>query len=130
FDGTDQFLNMAYSHQLKRHITLDLKETAGIVSLANGEFAYVPLSNTDLFAVPANELFDNRTQFLQSRLDLVWQKTARWPFAFGGEGFLVRRRSLALAGLNGYSGRANVAYRLSRRQTLSGNYEYTSFDFQ
>jgi len=130
FDGTDQFLNLAYSHLLKRHITLDLKETAGIVSLANGEFAYVPLSNTDLFAVPANELFDNRTQFLQSRVDLVWQKTARWSFGFGGEGFVVRRRSLALAGLNGYNGRANVAYRLSRRQTLSGNYEYTSFDFQ
>ena len=130
FDGTDQFLNLAYSRVLKRHITLDLKETAGIVSLANGEFAYVPLSNTDLFAVPANELFDNRTQFLQSRVDLVWQKTARWSFGFGGEGFVVRRRSLALAGLNGYNGRANVAYRLSRRQTLSGNYEYTSFDFQ
>jgi hypothetical protein len=130
FDGTDQFLNLAYSHKLKRHITLDLKETAGIVSLANGEFAYVPLSNTDLFAVPANELFDNRTQFLQSRVDLVWQKTARWSFGFGGEGFVVRRRSLALAGLNGYSARANVAYRLSRRQTLSGNYDYTSFDYQ
>ena len=130
FDGTDQFLNLSYSRQLKRHITLDLKETAGIVSLANGEFAYVPLSNTDLFAVPANELFDNRTQFLQSRVDLVWQKTARLSFGFGGEGFVVRRRSIALAGLNGYSGRANVAYRLSRRQTLSGNYEYTSFDYQ
>jgi hypothetical protein len=130
FDGTDQFLNLAYSHQLKRHLTLDLKETAGIVSLANGEFAYIPLSNTDLFAVPANELFDNRTEFLQSRVDLVWQKTARWSFGFGGEGFVVRRRSLALAGLNGYSGRANVAYRLSRRQTLSANYEYSYFDFQ
>lgn len=130
FDGTDQFLNLAYTHQLARHITLDLKETAGLVSLANGEFAYVPLSNTDLFAVPANELFDNRTQFLQSRIDLVWQKTARWSFGFGGEGFVVRRRSLALAGLNGYNARANVAYRLSKRQTLSANYEYTYFDFQ
>lgn len=130
FDGTDQFLNLAYSHQVSRHITLDVKTTGGIVSLANGEFAYVPLSNTDLFSVPANELFDNRTQFLQSRVDLIWQKTARWSFGFGGEGFIVRRRSLALAGLNGYSARANAAYRLSKRQTLSGNYEYTSFDFQ
>src|ERR1700730_3424208 len=31
FDGTDQFLNLAYSRVLKRHITLDLKETADIV---------------------------------------------------------------------------------------------------
>jgi hypothetical protein len=43
---------------------------------------------------------------------------------------VVRRRSLALAGLNGYSAHANVAYRLSRRQTLSANYEYSYFDFQ
>ena len=130
FDGTDQFLNLAYSHLLSRHITLDLKETLGSVSLANGEFAYVPLSNTDLFAVPVNELFDNRTSFLQSRIDLVWQKTARLSFGLGGEGFVVRRRSFALAGLNGYSARANVAYRISRRQTVSANYEYTYFDFQ
>ncbi len=130
FDGTDQFLNLAYSRVLRRHMTLDLKQTLGTVSLANGEFAYVPLSNTDLFAVPVNELFDNRTAFLQSRVDLVYQKTARLSFGFGGEGFVVRRRSFALAGLNGYSARANVAYRVTRRQTLSGNYAYSYFDFQ
>jgi hypothetical protein len=130
FDGTDQFLDLAYRHQLSRHITLDLKETAGTVSVANGEFSYVPLSNTDLFAVPVNELFDNRTNFLQSRVDLVWQKTARLSFGVGGEGFIVRRRSIALAGLNGYSGRANVAYRLTRRQTISASFDYSYFDFQ
>ena len=130
FDGTDQFLNLVYSHLLTRHVTLDLKETAGRVSLANGEFSYLPLTNTDLFAVPANELFDNPTQFLQSRVDLVWQKTARLSFGVGGEGFIVRRRSLALAGLNGYSARANAAYRLTRRQTVSANYDYSYFDFQ
>ena len=130
FNGTDQFLNLAYSHLLSRHVTLDLKETAGRVSLANGEFSYLPLTNTDLFAVPANELFDIPTNFLESRVDLVWQKTARLSFGVGGEGFLVRRSSLALAGLNGYSGRANVAYRVTRRQTISANYEYTYFDFQ
>ena len=130
FSGTDQFLNLAYSHQLARHITLDLKETAGIVSLANGEFAYLPLTNTDQFAVPANELFDNPTEFSQSSVNLIWQKTARLSFGFGGEGFIVRRRSLALAGLNGYSARANAAYRVTRRQTLSASYNYTQFDFQ
>ena len=130
FDGTDQFLNLAYSHLVSRHITVDLKETLGTVSLANGEFAFVPLTNTDQFAVPAGELFDNRTAFLQSRVDMIWQKTARLSFGFGGEGFVVRRRSLALAGLNGFTSRANVAYRISRRQTVSGNYEYSYFDFQ
>jgi hypothetical protein len=130
FNGTDQFLNLAYSHELSRHIKLDLKVTAGTTSLANGAFVYEPLTTTDLFAVPANQLFDVRTKFLQSRVDLVWQKTARLSFGFGGEGFVVRQSSLALAGLDGYNARANVAYRITRRQTLSASYEYTHFDFQ
>jgi hypothetical protein len=128
--GLDQFLNLAYSRQLKRRLILDLKETVGTVSLANGAFSYLPLSNTDLFAIPANELFDIRTNFVQSRVDLIWQKTARLSFGLGGDGFVVRRSSLALAGLNGYNAHANAAYRLTRRQTVSADYNYTYFDFQ
>jgi hypothetical protein len=130
FNGLDQFLNLTYSRLLRQHLTLDLKETLGTTTLANGGFAYLPLTNTDLFAVPANELFDNRTDYLQSRVDLTWQTTARLSFGFGGDGFLVRRASLALAGLNGYSARASVAYRLTRRQTVSASYSHTYFDFQ
>ena len=128
--GLDQFLNLAYSRQVTRRLILDLKDTAGTVSLANGAFSYLPLSNTDLFAIPANELFDIRTNFVQSRVDLTWQQTARLSFGIGGEGFVVRRSSLALAGLDGYDARANVAYRLSSRQTVSGDYNYTYYDFQ
>jgi hypothetical protein len=130
FDGTDQFLNLNYAHAIKRRLYLDFKETAGTTSLSNGYFTYLPLTNTDLFAVPANELFDNRTNFLQSRVDLTYQKTARLSFGVGGEGFVVRRRSLALAGLNGYRGHADTAYRITRRQTLSANYSYSHYDFQ
>ena len=128
--GLDQFLNLMYSRQLTRRFFLDLKETAGTVSLANGEFSYLPLSNTDLFALPSNELFDIRTNFAQSRVDLTWQKTARLSFGVGGEGFVVRRSSVALAGLDGYEARANVAYRLTQRQTVSGDYSYIYYDFQ
>lgn len=128
--GLDQFLNLTYSRQLTRRFILDLKDTAGTVSLANGEFSYLPLSNTDLFALPSNELFDIRTNFVQSRVDLTWQKTARLSFGVGGEGFIVRRSSVALAGLDGYDARANVAYRLTQRQTVSGDYSYIYYDFQ
>jgi hypothetical protein len=130
FSGTDQFLNLVYAHQLKRRLTLDLKETVGTSTLGNGAYSYLPLTNTDLFAIPTNELFDSRTRFAQSRVDMTWQKSARLSIGLGGEGFLVRRASLALAGLNGYSARANVAYRLTRRQTVSASYDYTYYDFQ
>jgi hypothetical protein len=128
--GLDQFLNLAYSRQITRRIILDLKDTAGTVSLANGAFSYLPLTNTDLFAIPTNELFDIRTKFIQSRVDLTWQLTSRLSFGIGGEGFVVRRSSLALAGLDGYDAHANVAYRLTRRQTVTGDYGYAYFDFQ
>jgi hypothetical protein len=130
FDGIDQFLNLAYGRVLSRRLTLNVKETAGTTSLANGGFSYVPLTNTDLFAVPANELFDNRTNFVQSRVDLSWQQSNRLSFAVGGQGFVVRRRSLALAGLDGFGGHGDVSYRLTQRQTVTVQYETSHFDFQ
>lgn len=128
--GLDQFLNLAYSRELKRRLVLDLKETAGTVSLANGAFSYLPLSSTDLFAVPSNELFDIRTKFAQSRVDLTWDQSARLSFTAGGQGFVVRRSSFALAGLDGYDAHAAVAYLLTRHQSLSADYSYTFYDFQ
>lgn len=130
FDGIDQFLNLAYGRVLTRRINLDLKETVGTSSLANGGFSYLPLTNTDLFAVPANELFDNRTNFAQSRVGVTWQKSARLAFGIAAEGFVVRRRSLALAGLDGFGFHGTASYRLTRRQTVEALYGYNHFDFQ
>jgi len=130
FNGLDQFLQIAYSRQIDRHLVLDLRNTLGTTTLADGEFAYLSVANLDRIGLPANDLFDNRTSYLESRVDLTWQKTDRLSFGFGGDGFIVRRQSLLLAGLDGYSARANVAYRLTRRQTISASYNNTYFDFQ
>ena len=128
--GLDQFLNVTYGRELSRRLGMNLKATVGSVSLANGAFTYLPLTNSDLFAIPVNELFDIQTRFAQSRVDLVWRETARLSFDFGGDGFVVRRSSLVLTGLDGYVAHAAAAYHLTRRQTLSAGYEYTYFDFQ
>ncbi len=130
FNGLDQFFQLAYSRQIERHLRLDFKSTLGTTKLGNGEFAYLPISSLDRLGLPLNELFDNRTNYLESRVDLTWQKTARLSFGFGGDGFIVRRQSLLLAGVNGYSARASVAYRLTSRQTISASYNNTYFDFQ
>jgi hypothetical protein len=130
FNGSDQFLDLAYTQFLRPHLTLDVKTIAGTTTLANGEFSYLPLTNTDLFALPANELFNDRTNYAESRVGLTWQKTERLSFEADAEGFVVRRQYLALAGLNGYSARGGVAYRLTRRQTIGASYQQTYFDFQ
>jgi hypothetical protein len=129
-NGLDQFFQLAYSRVLQRHLVLDLKTTLGTTTLANGAFTYLPISSLDLLGLPTNELFDNRTNYMESRADLTWQKTERLSFGFGGDGFVVRRQSLLLAGLNGYSARASVAYRLTSRQTISASYNNTYFDYQ
>ena len=130
FDGLDQFLQLTYSEALSRHLTLDVKSTLGTTTLANGAFAYFPLASLDRIGIPTDELFDNRTNYLQSRVDLTWRLTPRLSLDFGGDGFVVRRASLLLAGLNGYNARASVAYRLTPRQTISASYDNTYFDFQ
>jgi hypothetical protein len=130
FNGWDQFFQLAYSQALARHLTLDLKNTLGTTTLANGAFTYLPVSTLDLLGLPANQLFDNRTSYLESRVDLTWLQTARLSFGLGGDGFVVRRQSLLLAGLNGSTARASVAYRLTSRQTISASYNDTYFDFQ
>jgi hypothetical protein len=129
-NGLDQFFQLAYTRVLQQHLVLDLKNTFGTTTLANGAFTYLPVSTLDLLGLPTNELFDNRTNYLESRVDLTWQKTARLSFGLGGDGFIVRRQSLLLAGLNGYSARASVAYRLTSRQTISASYNNTYFDYQ
>ena len=130
YDGTDQFFDLEYGRQIARHVSLTLTGTAGSLSRSSGVFSFASLRDTDLFAVPANELFDNRTMYAQPGATLVWQKTRRLSLSVGGDGFLVRRRSSALAGLDGGRARVDAAYRLDRRQTLSASYDLTDFSYQ
>jgi hypothetical protein len=129
-DGIDQFLGLRYGRIVSRHITLNISETGSESNLANGAYTYLPLTAIDLPNAPTNELFDNRTYYSQSRVALVYRKSARLSFSLFGQGYLVRRQSSLLAGTNGYSGGGDVAYRISRRQTLSLNYFYTYYDYQ
>jgi hypothetical protein len=130
FDGLDQFLQITYHQALLRHLNLDVKNTLGTTTLANGAFSDFPLASLDRLGIPTDELFDSRTNYLQSRVDLTWRPTARLSVDFGGDGFVVRRASLLLAGLNGYNARASVAYRLTPRQTIAASYNNIYFDFQ
>jgi hypothetical protein len=130
FNGTDQFLNLGYSRFLSPNLTLDLKETAGTTTLANGSFTYLPLTDPGLYALPTAELLDGRTSYAISRGELGWQRSTRTSFDLGGEGFLVRRSSAALADLDGFGARAGIAYRLTRRQTVSATYQHTYFNYR
>jgi hypothetical protein len=129
FNGSDQLLDLGDSQFLRRYLTLNLEEIAGTTANPNGAFSFLSLSNTNVVALPTNELFDNRTNYAESRVDLIWQRSSRLSFDFGGDGFVVRREDLALAGLEGYSARAAVAYRFARRQRVGASYQFMKFWF-
>jgi len=129
YDAIDQFINLSYSHAFSRRLIFQTRETAGTQSFLNGYFTYLPLQNTDLYAVPTNELFDNRTSYVESRADMTWQKTVRLSFNFGGEGFLVRRRSADLVGVNGWNLHGDISYRLNKRQSVTLSYQHVAFDY-
>jgi hypothetical protein len=131
FDGSDQSLLLSVKHQFTRHIYLDLRESAGMFSTDTGlsalqqTIAYDPAQSN----LPTTDFFDNRTLYLSTQADLIYQRSARLSFDFGGEGFINRRRSTDLYGVTGASARGDVQYRISRRSTIGANYNFTHYSF-
>jgi hypothetical protein len=130
FNGTSQYLGLDYTHIYSPHLSINLRENAGVTPYSYGDIASVQLKNTDLIGVPTNELFDNQTIFAQSGVDVTYQRTRRLSFSFGGDAYLIRRRSQALGGLTGGRGRADAAYRIAKTQTISASYSYAYYDYQ
>jgi hypothetical protein len=131
FSNLDQSLLLGVSHQITRHVLLSLRQTAGIVTRDFGQFGLrqtVPFDPSTSY-VPVTDYFDNRTVYVTSQADVEYQRTARLSFDFGGDGYIVRRRSHALYGLTGASARGDLQYRLTRRSTIGAEYQYMHFTY-
>ncbi len=136
FNGLSQYLGLNYSHIFSRRLKFNFRENGGMMRYSFGELTYVPLQNTDLIGVPANQLFDVPTYFSQTGVDLIYNFTRRLSLDVGGDGFLIsygnsgnQANQLALIGVYGATGRANLAYRLTKRQTASLDYGYSSYSY-
>ncbi|MGP8246073.1 MAG: hypothetical protein ACLQVN_16335 [Bryobacteraceae bacterium] len=131
YDNTDQTLLLGITHQFTRHVTLLLNEGAGIFSLDYGALglpASIPFDPSTL-SIPVTDFFDNRTVYASTQANLIYQRTARLSFSFGGGGYLNRRRSTALYGVTGASAQADVEYRLTRNTTIGALYTYNHYSF-
>jgi hypothetical protein len=131
FDTINQSMKLELKHQLSRHVTLALRENAGMFSQAYGLVGLSPTVPFDPSTtnVPTTDFFDNRTIYANTGADLIFQKSARLSFDFGGAGFITERRSGALASVVGASAHADAQYRLTRRTTIGGTYNYTEFSY-
>jgi hypothetical protein len=116
---------------MSRHVSLTLSENAGLYSRnfgTQGLSQTVPFDPSTTYA-PTTDFFDNRTTYLSTQANLIFQKTARLSFSMGGDGFLVRQSSSALYGVTGATAHADVQYRLTRRSTIGANYTFTHYGY-
>jgi hypothetical protein len=132
YDGANQSLMLDVTQQFSRHVSLSLRETAGMFAQGFGLLGLPQTVSYDPTAtsyVPVTDYFDNRTIYTATQADVIIQRSTRLSFDFGGDGFLVRRRSTALYGVTGATARADVQYRLTRHTTVGGDYTYTHYGF-
>ena len=131
FNGTDQTLGLFANRQLTKRSTLSFFTSAMTTNRAFGNsFAGLSIDPTlgSIFG-PTGEVFDNRVYFMNGNLEYSYQKSARLSFSLSGNGFLTRRTGQVLFGTNGATTNAMASYRLSRRQTISGGYQFLMFNF-
>lgn len=132
FNGSNQNLTLGLRHALSKRLVVSIQEAAGTTSRGAGQFGGYSQGlafNPELVDVPQDELFDGRTTYFVTQGDLVFQKTARLSVGLGGGNFIIRRQSSALYGVTGGRARGTLAYRLSRRTTLTSAYDFTNFKF-
>src|SRR5262249_20355093 len=125
YSGSNQSLQFSYDHQLSKRFLMSYRLSAGTSNLPFGgglPVGAVPISTTldpNLTAVPTQELFNIRSTYVQGGFGVTYQYSNRLSFNMFASGYGVRRDAKALGGLNGYLGSADVAYRVSKRSTVS-----------
>jgi hypothetical protein len=129
YNGTDQSLSLIYTKQATRRISYTLREASGLFSRNFYNVGPYNLVDATFSNTPTNDIFDGRTLYFSTMGDVTYQATARLSFNFGGDGFLVRRRSSSLYGLTGYRARGDMAYRTSRFATSGLAYDFTHFEY-
>lgn len=129
YSGTDHIISLDYQYRLARHWQIFVRPSAGTISRAFGGVLNASFLDPSATLVPSGELFDNRLYYTQGSVDAIYQKSRRLSFHFGGDGYLVRRRSKALNGVNGTTARGDVSYRLTRDKTITAEYGYLVFDY-
>jgi len=129
FDSLSQQILLGVTHQVTRHIILSLRENGGMFTRIFGLGSLsqtVPFDPSQSY-IPTTDFFDNRTYFLSSQLDMKIQKTARLSFDLGGSNYFTRYRAAGLIGSTGVGAHGDVQYRLSRRSTVGGVYDFEDF---
>lgn len=129
FNGSDHFADIMLTRQVGRRTSLGAQIVGGTSSRTVG--GIIPgFTDTGVISLPVNEFFDNRIYFGDASVRVTHQLTHRFGVTAGAGAFTTRRRSTALAGVDGYQTRGGFFYRLSRMSTLGIDYGYQRFTYR
>ena len=129
FDGTNQALSLDLTFQPTRRLTYFNRLTAGTSNRAFGGFSAPTFSDQQNFGVPLNEVYDSRANFAQLSGGISYQTSARSAYTAMAEGFVIKRTSPSLIGIQGYRASGGYQYRLTRSDTVGVAYSYMHFSF-
>jgi hypothetical protein len=131
YDGLNQSFLLSFNHQFSPHASFSIQQTAGLFSR---DFGLVGLQQTVTYdpntaSIPTTDFFDNRTVYTTTHAGFVMQRSTRLSISFGGDASYILRRSSALTDSRAYLATGDVQYRVSRRTTLGGMYNFTHMSF-
>jgi len=129
YDGSDHALSLGLSHQATKRTYFTLRQMAGTASRDIGTYSPYGFADPTYAQLPAQELFNNRVYYFNTMGDMTYQKSSRLSFNLGGSAAMVKRRSSALVGNTAEYARADMMYRVSRRQTIGLDYGFSHYSY-
>jgi hypothetical protein len=129
FNGSDHRLGLGYTFQKSRRLVFDFRALGGSLSRGiGGVTTYTAIP--DAVVDPGTALlFDNRTNYIQTGMDVNILQSPRTMYTLGGDGYTVRRQSNALVGVNGYNLHGSVVRQITRFTSLGAGFQHIHYDF-
>lgn len=128
FNGANQDLTVGYTWQKSARMVFDFRQSAGSSAYANTLTFGLPTAS-DAIVDATTLLFDNRTNYLQSSVNVSYSTSQRTTYTVGGNWNAIYRQSKALIGVRGYGLRGNIDHRFSTRTSVGVAYDHTHYDF-
>jgi len=129
YNGSDQHLTLGYTVQPSRRWSVDLRESAGTISMATSELINTPANDSGSVITPSTLLFDSRNTFAQSSASATYFESARTSFTFGGSAFLQDQKASGLSDSWGYTLTGSGQRRMTKNTTLGFSYSHSHYDF-
>ncbi len=129
--GTDQFLQFGASRIFNRRWSFQTSNVAGTATRAFGLFGVITPAQTSGLGVGGflNEVLDNRFYFANTNNTMVYMLTPRLSLSAGGGAFFFQRADNLISS-HGVQARGDIAYRVSRNDTVSLDYQFFNFNFR